>query len=107
MDERVMELTRSEEVKGMMPASDGINIVRWFAVESERNRRESIERHRAAWDRSVRHRQYIRTAMVIGGMVGIIGGAGTVETGDFRIGAVTMVIGFLVGMAGVLSEVLR
>lgn len=107
MDERIMELTRSEEVKGMMPHGDGISVIRWFAVESERNRRESIERHRAAWDRSVRHRQCIRTAMVLGGMLGIIGGAGTVETGDFRIGAVTMVIGFIVGMIGVLSEVLR
>ena len=106
-EEKIMELKRSEEVSGMMPHGDGISVIRWFAVESERNRRESIERHRAAWDKSVRRRQHIRTAMVIGGMVGIIGGAGTVEIGDFRIGAITMVIGFIAGMIGVMAEALR
>ena len=105
MDEKVMELTRSEEVKGMMPASDGINVVRWFAVESERNRRESIRRHKEELVRAFRIRQHIKSGMILAGFLLVLGGAGTAEIGDLRVGVITMLVGFAVGILGVVWEV--
>lgn len=104
MDEKVMELTRSEEVKGMMPASDGINVVRWFAIESERNRRESIRRHKEELVRAFRIRQHIKSGMILAGFLLVIGGAGTVEIGSMASGITTMAAGLVVAAIGVLAR---
>lgn len=104
MDEKVMELTRSEEVKGMMPASDGINVVRWFAVESERNRRESIRRHKEELVRSYRIRQHIKSGMILAGFLLVLGGAGTAEIGSLASGIATMAAGLAVAAIGVLAR---
>lgn len=104
MDEKVMELTRSEEVKGMMPASDGINIVRWFAVESERNRRESIRRHKEELVRAFRIRQHIKSGMILAGFLLVLGGAGTAEIGSLASGIATMASGLVVAAIGVLAR---
>ena len=104
MDEKVMELTRSEEVKGMMPASDGINVVRWFAVESERNRRESIRRHKEELVRAFRIRQHIKSGMILAGFLLVLGGAGTAEIGSLASGIATMAAGLAVAVIGVLAR---
>ena len=104
MDEKVMELTRSEEVKGMMPASDGINVVRWFAVESERNRRESIRKHKEELVRAFRIRQHIKSGMIIAGFLLVLGGAGTAEIGSLASGIATMASGLAVAVIGVFAR---
>ena len=104
MDERVMELARSEEVKGMMPASDGINVIRWFAVESERNRRESIRRHKEELVRAFRIRQHIKSGMILAGFLLVLGGAGTAEIGSLASGIATMAAGLAVAVIGVLAR---
>ena len=104
MDEKVMELTRSEEVKGMMPASDGINVVRWFAIESERNRRESIRRHKEELVRAFRIRQHIKSGMILAGFLLVLGGAGTAEIGSLASGITTMASGLVVAAIGVLAR---
>ena len=104
MDEKVMELARSEEVKGMMPASDGINVVRWFAVESERNRRESIRRHKEELVRAFRIRQHIKSGMILAGFLLVLGGAGTAEIGSLVSGIATMAAGLAVAVIGVLAR---
>ena len=104
MDEKVMELTRSEEVKGMMPASDGINVVRWFAIESERNRRESIRRHKEELVRAFRIRQHIKSGMILAGFLLVLGGAGTAEIGSLASGIATMASGLAVAAIGVFAR---
>lgn len=104
MDEKVMELTRSEEVKGMMPASDGINVIRWFAVESERNRRESIRRHKEELVKAFRIRQHIKSGMILAGFLLVLGGAGTAEIGSLASGITTMASGLVVAAIGVLAR---
>ena len=104
MDEKVMELTRSEEVKGMMPASDGINVVRWFAIESERNRRESIRRHKEELVRAFRIRQHIKSGMILAGFLLVLGGAGTAEIGSLASGIATMAAGLAVAVIGVFAR---
>ena len=104
MDEKVMELTRSEEVKGMMPTSDGINVVRWFAVESERNRRESIRRHKEELVRAFRIRQHIKSGMILAGFLLVLGGAGTAEIGSLASGIATMAAGLAVAAIGVFAR---
>lgn len=104
MDEKVMELARSEEVKGMMPASDGINVIRWFAVESERNRRESIRRHKEELVKAFRIRQHIKSGMVLAGFLLVLGGAGTAEIGSLASGIATMASGLVVAAIGVLAR---
>lgn len=104
MDEKVMELTRSEEVKGMMPASDGINVIRWFAVESERNRRESIRRHKEELVKAFRIRQHIKSGMILAGFLLVLGGAGTAEIGSLASGIATMASGLVVAAIGVLAR---
>ena len=104
MDEKVMELTRSEEVKGMMPASDGINVVRWFAVESERNRRESIRRHKEELVKAFRIRQHIKSGMILAGFLLVLGGAGTAEIGSLASGIATMASGLAVAAIGVFAR---
>lgn len=104
MDEKVMELTRSEEVKGMMPASDGINVIRWFAVESERNRRETIRRHKEELVKAFRIRQHIKSAMILAGFLLVLGGAGTAEIGSLASGIATMAAGLVVAAIGVLAR---
>ena len=104
MDEKVMELTRSEEVKGMMPASDGINVIRWFAVESERNRRESIRRHKEELVRAFRIRQHIKSGMILAGFLLVLGGAGTAEIGSLASGIATMAAGLAVAVIGVFAR---
>ena len=104
MDEKVMELTRSEEVKGMMPASDGINVIRWFAVESERNRRESIRRHKEELVKAFRIRQHIKSGMILAGFLLVLGGAGTAEIGSLASGIATMASGLAVAAIGVLAR---
>lgn len=104
MDEKVMELTRSEEVKGMMPASDGINVIRWFAVESERNRRESIRKHKEELVRAFRIRQHIKSGMILAGFLLVLGGAGTAEIGSLASGIATMAPGLVVAAIGVLAR---
>lgn len=104
MDERIMELTRSEEVKGMMPASDGINVVRWFAIESERNRRESIRRHKEELVKAFRIRQHIKSGMILAGFLLVLGGAGTAEIGSLASGIATMAAGLAVAVIGVLAR---
>ena len=104
MDEKVMELARSEEVKGMMPASDGINVVRWFAVESERNRRESIRRHKEELVRAFRIRQHIKSGMILAGFLLVLGGAGTAEIGSLVSGIATMAAGLAVAVIGVFAR---
>lgn len=104
MDERVMELERSEEVKRMLPASDGITIIRWFAVESERNRRESIRRHKEELVRAFRIRQHVKSAMVLTGFLLVLGGAGTAEIGSLASGITTMASGLVVAAIGVFAR---
>lgn len=104
MDEKVMELTRSEEVKRMLPASDGITIIRWFAVESERNRRESIRRHKEELVRAFRIRQHIKSAMILAGFLLVLGGAGTAEIGSLASGIATMAAGLVVAVIGVFAR---
>lgn len=104
MDEKVMELTRSEEVKGMMPASDGINVIRWFAIESERNRRESIRKHKEELVRAFRIRQHIKSGMILAGFLLVLGGAGTAEIGSLASGIATMAAGLAVAAIGVLAR---
>ena len=104
MDEKVMELTRSEEVKGMMPASDGINVIRWFAIESERNRRESIRRHKEELVKAFRIRQHIKSGMILAGFLLVLGGAGTAEIGSLASGIATMASGLAVAAIGVFAR---
>lgn len=104
MDEKVMELARSEEVKGMMPASDGINVIRWFAIESERNRRESIRKHKEELVRAFRIRQHIKSGMILAGFLLVLGGAGTAEIGSLASGIATMAAGLAVAAIGVLAR---
>ena len=104
MDERIMELTRSEEVKGMMPASDGINVIRWFALESERNRRETIRKHKEELVRSCRIRQHIKSGMILAGFLLVLGGAGTAEIGSLASGIATMASGLVVAAIGVFAR---
>ena len=104
MDERIMELKRSEEVSGMMPASDGINVVRWFAIESERNRRESIRRHKEELVRAFRIRQHIKSGMILAGFLLVLGGAGTAEIGSLASGIATMAAGLAVAVIGVFAR---
>ena len=103
-EEKIMELARSEEVKGMMPASDGINVVRWFAIESERNRRESIRKHKEELVRAFRIRQHIKSGMILAGFLLVLGGAGTAEIGSLASGIATMVSGLVVAAIGVLAR---
>ena len=103
-EEKIMELARSEEVKGMMPASDGINVVRWFAIESERNRRESIRRHKEELVRAFRIRQHIKSGMILAGFLLVLGGAGTAEIGSLASGIATMASGLAVAAIGVLAR---
>ena len=104
MDEKVMELTRSEEVSGMMPHGDGISVIRWFAVESERNRRESIRRHKEELVRAFRIRQHIKSGMILAGFLLVLGGAGTAEIGSLVSGIATMAAGLAVAVIGVLAR---
>ena len=104
MDERIMELTRSEEVKGMMPASDVISVIRWFAVESERNRRESIRKHKEELVRAFRIRQHIKSGMILAGFLLVLGGAGTAEIGSLASGIATMAAGLAVAAIGVFAR---
>ena len=104
MDEKVMELTRSEEVKGMMPHGDGINVIRWFAVESERNRRETIRRHKEELVKAFRIRQHIKSGMILAGFLLVLGGAGTAEIGSLASGIATMASGLVVAAIGVLAR---
>lgn len=104
MDEKVMELTRSEEVKGMMPANDGISVIRWFAIESERNRRESIRKHKEELVRAFRIRQHIKSGMILAGFLLVLGGAGTAEIGSLASGIATMASGLAVAVIGVLAR---
>lgn len=104
MDERIMELTRSEEVKGMMPASDGISVIRWFAIESERNRRETIRRHKEELVRAFRIRQHVKSGMILAGFLLVLGGAGTAEIGSLASGIATMASGLVVAAIGVLAR---
>ena len=104
MDEKVMELTRSEEVKGMMPHGDGISVIRWFAVESERNRRESIRKHKEELVRAFRIRQHIKSGMILAGFLLVLGGAGTAEIGSLASGIATMAAGLAVAAIGVFAR---
>ena len=103
-EEKIMELKRSEEVKRMLPASDGINVVRWFALESERNRRESIRKHKEELVKAFRIRQHIKSAMVLTGFLLVLGGAGTAEIGSLASGIATMAAGLAVAAIGVLAR---
>ena len=104
MDERIMELERSEEVSGMMPHGDGISVIRWFAVESERNRRESIRRHKEELVRAFRIRQHIKSGMILAGFLLVLGGAGTVEIGSLASGIATMAAGLAVAVIGAFAR---
>ena len=104
MDERIMELERSEEVKGMMPHGDGISVIRWFAVESERNRRESIRKHKEELVRAFRIRQHIKSGMILAGFLLVLGGAGTAEIGSLASGIATMASGLVVAVIGVFAR---
>lgn len=103
-EEKIMELKRSEEVSGMMPASDGINVIRWFAVESERNRRESIRKHKEELVRAFRIRQHIKSGMILAGFLLVLGGAGTAEIGSLASGIATMASGLAVAVIGVFAR---
>ena len=103
-EEKIMELKRSEEVSGMMPHSDGINVIRWFAVESERNRRESIRKHKEELVRAFRIRQHIKSGMILAGFLLVLGGAGTAEIGSMASGIATMAAGLVVAVIGVLAR---
>lgn len=88
----------------MMPASDGINVVRWFALESERNRRESIRRHKEELVRAFRIRQHIKSWMILAGFLLVLGGAGTAEIGSLASGIATMASGLAVAAIGVFAR---
>ena len=103
-EEKIMELKRSEEVSGMMPHGDGISVIRWFAVESERNRRESIRRHKEELVRAFRIRQHIKSGMILAGFLLVLGGAGTAEIGSLASGIATMASGLVVAAIGVLAR---
>ena len=103
-EEKIMELKRSEEVSGMMPASDGISVIRWFAIESERNRRESIRRHKEELVRAFRIRQHVKSGMILAGFLLVLGGAGTAEIGSLASGIATMASGLVVAAIGVLAR---
>ena len=103
-EERIMELKRSEEVSGMMPHGDGIHVARWFAIESERNRRESIRKHKEELVRAFRIRQHIKSGMILAGFLLVLGGAGTAEIGSLASGIATMAAGLAVAAIGVLAR---
>ena len=104
MDERIMELKRSEEVSGMMPHGDGINVIRWFAIESERNRRETIRKHKEELVRAFRIRQHVKSGMILAGFLLVLGGAGTAEIGSLASGITTMASGLVVAAIGVFAR---
>ena len=103
-EEKIMELERSEEVKRMLPASDGLSVIRWFAVESERNRRESIRKHKEELVKAFRIRQHIKSGMILAGFLLVLGGAGTAEIGSLASGIATMASGLVVAAIGVLAR---